>query len=86
MKVIDVVVAIIKKEDKIFITRRSYGEFKDMWEFPGGKIEAGESKEDALIRDIKEELELDINNKELILDIMTWSKKLPPELRGSNHK
>ena len=86
MKIIEVVAAIIKKEDKIFITRRSYGEFKDMWEFPGGKIEAGESKEEALIREIKEELELDINNKELILDIMPWSKKLPLELRGSNHK
>ena len=67
MKVIDVVAAIIKKEDKIFITRRSYGEFKDMWEFPGGKIEAGESKEEALIREIKEELDLDINN----LDYLT---------------
>ena len=67
MKVIDVVAAIIKKEDKIFITRRSDGEFKDMWEFPGGKIEAGESKEDALIREIKEELDLDINN----LDYLT---------------
>lgn len=64
MKVIEVVAAIIKKEDKIFITRRSYGEFKDMWEFPGGKIEAGEKKETALIREIKEELELDINNLE----------------------
>lgn len=39
MKVIEVVAAIIKNEDKIFITRRSYGEFADMWEFPGGKIE-----------------------------------------------
>jgi 8-oxo-dGTP diphosphatase len=63
MKVIEVVAAIIKKEDKIFITRRSYGEFKDMWEFPGGKIEAGEKKETALIREIKEELELDIKRE-----------------------
>lgn len=54
MKVIEVVAAIIKKEDKIFITCRSYGEFKDMWEFPGGKIEEGETKENALIREIKE--------------------------------
>ncbi|MGL5414848.1 MAG: (deoxy)nucleoside triphosphate pyrophosphohydrolase [Clostridium sp.] len=60
MKTINVVAAIIKKEDKIFITRRGYGEFIDMWEFPGGKIEEGESKEEALIREIKEELELDI--------------------------
>ena len=69
MKVIEVVAAIIKKEDKIFITRRSYGEFQDMWEFPGGKIEAGESKEDALIREIKEELELDINNLEYLTTV-----------------
>ena len=69
MKVIEVVAAIIKKEDKIFITRRSYGEFKDMWEFPGGKIEAGESKEEALIREIKEELELDINNLEYLTTV-----------------
>ncbi|MDY6228542.1 MAG: (deoxy)nucleoside triphosphate pyrophosphohydrolase [Clostridium sp.] len=69
MKVIEVVAAIIKKEDKIFITRRSYGEFKDMWEFPGGKIEAGESKEEALIREIKEELELDINNLEYLATV-----------------
>ena len=66
MKVIEVVAAIIKKEDKIFITRRSYGEFIDMWEFPGGKIELGETREEALIREIKEELELDINNLEYL--------------------
>ena len=66
MKVIEVVAAIIKKEDKIFITRRSYGEFADMWEFPGGKIELGETRDDALIREIKEELELDINNLEYL--------------------
>ncbi len=69
MKIIEVVAAIIKKEDKIFITRRSYGEFKDMWEFPGGKIEAGERKEEALIREIKEELELDINNLEYLTTV-----------------
>ena len=69
MKVIEVVAAIIKKEDKIFITRRSYGEFADMWEFPGGKIELGETREDALIREIKEELELDINNLEYLTTV-----------------
>lgn len=62
MKKIEVAAAVIKKEDKIFITKRSYGEFIDMWEFPGGKVEAGETQEEALIREIKEELELDINN------------------------
>lgn len=61
MKTIEVVAAVIKDEDKIFTTRRSYGEFENMWEFPGGKIEPGETKHEALIREIKEELELDIN-------------------------
>lgn len=67
MKNIEVVAAVIKKGDKIFITRRGYGDFIDMWEFPGGKIESGESREEALIREIKEELELDIN----IVDFLT---------------
>lgn len=69
MKTIEVVAAIIKKEDKIFITKRSYGEFADMWEFPGGKIEVGETNEEALIREIKEELELDINNLEFLTTV-----------------
>lgn len=69
MKTVEVVAAIIKKEDKIFITRRGYGEFIDMWEFPGGKIEIGESREDALHREIKEELELDINELEYLTTI-----------------
>lgn len=56
MKTINVVAAIIRREDKIFVTQRGYGEFKDYWEFPGGKIEDGESLESALIREIKEEL------------------------------
>lgn len=60
MKTIEVVAAIIKHDDKIFTTRRGYGEFENMWEFPGGKIEAGETREEALIREIKEELELHI--------------------------
>ncbi|MEA4826657.1 MAG: (deoxy)nucleoside triphosphate pyrophosphohydrolase [Clostridium sp.] len=60
MKTIEVVAAIIKHDNKIFTTRRGYGDFENMWEFPGGKIEAGETQEEALIREIKEELELDI--------------------------
>lgn len=69
MKVIEVVAAVIRKEDKIFITRRGYGDFINMWEFPGGKIEKGESREEALHREIKEELELDINELEYFTTI-----------------
>lgn len=56
MKTIHVVAAIIQKEDKIFATQRGYGDFKDGWEFPGGKIEHGETPQEALKREIKEEL------------------------------
>ena len=61
MKTIEVVAAIIRKEDKIFATQRGYGDFKDWWEFPGGKMEAGETPEEALVREIKEELSTDIS-------------------------
>lgn len=60
MKTIEVVAAVIKHDNKIFTSRRNYGEFENMWEFPGGKIEEGETREEALIREIKEELELNI--------------------------
>lgn len=61
MKIIEVVAAIITDgERRIFATQRGYGEFKDMWEFPGGKVEAGESREDALRREIREELDTEI--------------------------
>lgn len=69
MKTIEVVAAVIKHDDRIFITRRGYGDFVDMWEFPGGKIEIGESKEEALIREIKEELELDINISDFLTTV-----------------
>ena len=61
MKTIRVVAAIIRDKDKIFATQRGYGEFKDGWEFPGGKIEEGETPEECLKREIKEELKADIN-------------------------
>lgn len=61
MKNIHVSAAIIMKDNKIFVTQRGYGEFKDWWEFPGGKIEEGETPEECLKREIKEELEADIN-------------------------
>ena len=57
MKQIEVVAAIIRKGDKIFATQRGYGDYKDGWEFPGGKMEAGETPEEALRREIWEELE-----------------------------
>lgn len=58
MKTINVVGAIIVKEGKIYATQRGYGEFKGGWEFPGGKVEDGESDEEALVREIKEELDI----------------------------
>lgn len=69
MKTIEVVAAVIKHNDRLFITRRGYGDFVDMWEFPGGKIEIGELKEEALIREIKEELELDIKISDFLTTV-----------------
>lgn len=66
MKTVRVVAAVIKKDDKIFATQRGYGEMKGGWEFPGGKIEEGETPEQALVREIKEELDTDISVGELI--------------------
>lgn len=57
MKTIEVVAAVIIDNYKVFATQRGYGQFKDKWEFPGGKVEFGESPEDALVREIKEELD-----------------------------
>ena len=60
MKTIRVAAAIIKKDNAIFATQRGYGDFKDYWEFPGGKIEPGESPEEALHREIMEELKVTV--------------------------
>ncbi|MCD7921071.1 MAG: (deoxy)nucleoside triphosphate pyrophosphohydrolase [Clostridiales bacterium] len=60
MKTVRVVAAVIIHENKVFATQRGYGAFKDGWEFPGGKIEPGESPREALIREIREELDTDI--------------------------
>lgn len=69
MKKIEVVAAVIKKDDKILATQRGYGEFKGGWEFPGGKPEEGETKEQALKREIKEELNADINVDDYICTV-----------------
>lgn len=71
MKTIEVVAAIIRDGDKILATQRGYGEFKDGWELPGGKIEEGETPKQALVREIKEELDTLIEVGEL-LDIVEY--------------
>jgi len=69
MKQIEVVAAIIRKEDKIFATQRGYGDFKDWWEFPGGKMEVGETPEEALVREIREELSAEISVDEFLCTV-----------------
>lgn len=66
MKTIRVVAAVIRSEDKIFATARGYGEFKGQWEFPGGKIEPGETPQEALVREIQEELDVKTEVGDLI--------------------
>ena len=68
-KSIRVVAAVIRKGDKVFATQRGYGNYKDWWEFPGGKIEAGETPEKALIREIREELAADISVDEYLTTV-----------------
>lgn len=69
LKYIRVVAAVIKDGDKVFATARGYGEYKGWWEFPGGKIEIGETSEQALVREIKEELTAEISVNEYIKTI-----------------
>ena len=71
MKTIEVVAAIIIKDGQTFATQRGYGEFQGWWEFPGGKMEAGESPQEALKREINEELDADIQVNEL-LETVEW--------------
>ena len=71
MKHIEVVAAIIRKEDMIFATQRGYGEWKDWWELPGGKMEVGETPEVALVREIREELSAEINVDEFLCTVET---------------
>ena len=65
MKTIQVVAALIFHEGKLFATQRGYGAWRDYWEFPGGKIEPGETPEQALARECREEIALDIVNEKI---------------------
>ena len=69
VKTIKVVAALIRREDLLFATQRGYGQYKDWWEFPGGKIEAGETPEEALIREIREELGAGIAVDEFLMTV-----------------
>lgn len=60
MKTVKVAAAVIRDGDRVFATQRGYGDYKDFWEFPGGKLEAGETPEQALVREIREELDTGI--------------------------
>ena len=66
MKTIKVVAAVIRKDNMVFATERGYGDFKDMWEFPGGKVEPNEDSKSALKREIKEELDTTIEVEDYI--------------------
>jgi 8-oxo-dGTP diphosphatase len=71
MKTIEVVAAIIIKDGEVFATQRGYGEWQGWWEFPGGKIEPGETPQEALVREIREELDADISVGTL-LETVEW--------------
>ena len=79
MKTIEVVAAVILHEDKIFATQRGYGDFEGGWEFPGGKMEAGETPQQALVREIMEELDTEIEVGDIITIVEGIRYRLPPE-------
>ena len=69
MKTIEVVAGVITDGGRFFATQRGYGDYKDGWEFPGGKVEPGESPEQALVRELKEELAVEVNVGEQICTV-----------------
>ena len=71
MKTIEVVAAIIISDGEVFATQRGYGEFKGWWEFPGGKIESGECPKEALVREIRKELDAEISVGD-VLETVEW--------------
>lgn len=70
MKIMEVVCGVMRKENQVLIARRGKGVHENMWEFPGGKVEPGETKEAAIIRELKEELEIDVEVKDFLVDVM----------------
>ena len=68
-KTIEVVAAVIVRDRRVFATQRGYGEWKDWWEFPGGKVEPGETPEEALVREIREELGARIEVEEFLHEV-----------------
>ena len=69
MKTIEVAAAIIHRDGKILATQRGYGEYKDGWEFPGGKLESGETAQEAIVREIREELAVEIEPEKLVTTV-----------------
>ena len=69
MKSIEVVAGVIRDGERVFATQRGYGDFKDFWEFPGGKMEPGETPQQALARELKEELAIDVSVGEFICTV-----------------
>ena len=68
-KIVNVVAAVIKQDDKILATQRGYGNYKDWWEFPGGKVEKGETPEEAIVREIQEELDAAIEVNSFLMTV-----------------
>lgn len=71
METIEVVAAVIVRGGQVFATQRGYGEWQGWWEFPGGKMEPGESPQEALVREIREELDAEISVGRL-LETVEW--------------
>lgn len=69
MKHVEVVAAIIQRDGLVYATQRGYGEWKDWWEFPGGKVEGHESREEALIREIREELTAEVKVRQQLCTV-----------------
>ena len=77
MKTIEVVASIIHQDGKILATQRGYGEYKGLWEFPGGKMEPDETEEQAIVREIREELNVEIEVEKKVCTVWRYKWNLP---------